>query len=93
MNPQAGGPQMPGSNTTTSQPNPQQGLMMSQTNTMAMGGGQITQNVVNSNGQPGTGLGVLGQGVPGSGMQPRIRMQVNRVICFYFYLFIFFNIH
>ncbi|CAG2058174.1 unnamed protein product, partial [Timema podura] len=52
MNPQGQGPQ-------TSQANQSQqgGILMSQTNTMAMGGGQITQNVVNPGGigQQGTG--------------------------------------
>nr|CAD7463059.1 unnamed protein product [Timema tahoe] len=51
MNPQGQGPQ-------TSQANQSQqgGILMSQTNTMAMGGGQITQNVVNPGGigQQGT---------------------------------------
>lgn len=51
--------------------------MVSNTNTLAMGGGQITQNVVSSTGQPVAGIGVLGQNVPGSGMQPRMRMPVN----------------
>lgn len=66
-------PQLPSSNPTTSQPgSQQQGLMMSQTNTMAMGGGQITQNIVTSSSPSGAGLGnVIGQGVP------RMRMQVN----------------
>lgn len=86
MNPQSvGQPQMsgtppqqlpvsnPSSQTTAQQ---QQGLMMSQTNTMAMGGGQITQNIVTSSSPSGAGIGgVLGQNIPG-GMQPRIRMQV-----------------
>lgn len=85
MNPQSvGQPQMsgtppqqlpvsnPSSQTTAQQ---QQGLMMSQTNTMAMGGGQITQNIVTSSSPSGAGIGgVLGQNIPG-GMQPRIRMQ------------------
>lgn len=52
MNPQAGG-QMPmaagqqigGNNPNTSQSAQQQGLMMSQTNTHSMGGGQISQNL------------------------------------------------
>lgn len=54
MNPQGGG-QMPmgagnqqigGNNPVTSQQNAQQqGLMISQTNTLSMGGGQITQNL------------------------------------------------
>lgn len=81
MNPQAGGPmgtgnQMPCANTSSPQSQPQ-GLMMSQTNTLAMGGGQITQNVVNTNNQPGSGMGVLNQTVPGGAMQPRLRMPVN----------------
>lgn len=75
--PMGGGNQLPCSNTPTSQTPPQQqGLMMSQTNTIAMGGGQITQNVVNSNNQPGGGMGVLNQAVPGGAMQPRLRMPV-----------------
>lgn len=84
MNPQSGPqqlcgtpPQMAGSNTPTSQTTTQS-LMMSQTNTMAMGGGQITQNVVTSIGQSGPGIGnVLGQPVNTGGMQPRLRMQVS----------------
>lgn len=67
--------QMPGTNPSTSQPT-QQGLMISQTNAMTMGGGQITQNVVPSSAQGGPGMGVLGQAVPGGAMQPRIRMPV-----------------
>lgn len=66
--------QLPTSNPPTSQTpgTQQQGLMMSQTNTMAMGGGQITQNIVTSSSPSGAGLGnVIGQGVP------RIRMQVT----------------
>nr|CAD7574221.1 unnamed protein product [Timema californicum] len=56
MNPQGQGPQ-------TSQANQSQqgGILMSQTNTMAMGGGQITQNVVN----PG-GIGQQGSGAANS---------------------------
>ncbi|KAH0811821.1 hypothetical protein GEV33_010975 [Tenebrio molitor] len=80
INPQTSGaltmggtpPQMGGANPVTSQTT-QQGLMMSQTNTMAMGGGQITQNVVTSSGQPG----ILGQNVPGGAMRPTLRMQPN----------------
>ncbi|XP_031341690.1 mediator of RNA polymerase II transcription subunit 25-like isoform X2 [Photinus pyralis] len=67
-------PQLPVPNTsqTTTQ---QQSLMMSQTNTMAMGGGQITQNIVSASSPSGAGLGgVLGQNIPTS-MQPRLRMQ------------------
>ncbi|KAH1026501.1 mediator of RNA polymerase II transcription subunit 25 [Dendroctonus ponderosae] len=72
MNPQAGG-QMPmaagqqigGNNSNTSQSAQQQGLMMSQTNTHSMGGGQITQNLATQGqgpnlGQPGSGLGQPG---------------------------------
>lgn len=85
MNPQTAGPmgtgnQLPCSNTSTSQP-PQQPLMMSQTNTIAMGGGQITQNVVNTNAQPGPGMGVLNQNVPGGNMPPRLRMPVKTSRC------------
>lgn len=76
--------QLSGANTPTSQTTTQQGLMMSQTNTMAMGGGQITQNVVTSTGQTGPGLGgVLGQAVNAGGMPPRLRMPV-RVLYQYF---------
>lgn len=64
-------PQMGGANPVTSQTT-QQGMMLSQTNTIAMGGGQITQNVVTSSGQ----AGILGQNVPGAAIQPRLRMQV-----------------
>ncbi|KAI4462701.1 mediator of rna polymerase ii transcription subunit 25 [Holotrichia oblita] len=81
LNPQGGGNvpmnatpnQMQGPNTSTSQ-STQQGLMISQTNAMTMGGGQITQNVVPSTGQGGGNMGVLGQTVPAGAMQPRIRM-------------------
>lgn len=71
-------PQLQGNNPPTSQTTtPQQtGLMMPQTNTMAMAGGQITQNVVTSSGQPGI-AGVMSQA--GGGMQPRIRMQVSYI--------------
>ncbi|KAK9886904.1 hypothetical protein WA026_019161 [Henosepilachna vigintioctopunctata] len=77
MNPQSGSPLSVGGapnqmipNPTTSQPG--QGLMI-QTNPIAMGGGQITQNVVSSSGQPNVPFkNVLGQNVPGGGMQPRI---------------------
>lgn len=70
LNPQGSGaltmggtpPQMGGNNPGTSQ------TMMSQTNNMALGGGQITQNIVTSSGQGG----ILGQNVPGG---PRLRMQ------------------
>lgn len=73
--------QLSGANTPTSQTTTQQGLMMSQTNTMAMGGGQITQNVVTSTGQSGPGLGgVLGQAVNAGGMPPRVRMPVRDLI-------------
>lgn len=59
------------SQTTT----PPQSLMMSQTNTIAMGGGQITQNIVSASSPSGAGIsGVLGQNIPTS-MQPRLRMQ------------------
>lgn len=85
MNPQAAGnvpmsaapTQMPGTNTSTSQTT-QQSLMISQTNAMAMGGGQITQNVVPSTGQGGGNMGVLGQSIPAGAMQPRIRMPVYK---------------
>ncbi|KAJ8964091.1 hypothetical protein NQ317_004944 [Molorchus minor] len=68
-------PQMSGANTVTSQQNQsQQNLLISQTNTISMGGGQITQNV-NSSGQPGQGMGgMIGQSVS-PGMRPNIRMQ------------------
>ncbi|XP_045479240.1 mediator of RNA polymerase II transcription subunit 25 [Harmonia axyridis] len=76
LNPQTGSPLPMGgapnpmiANPTTSQP--AQGMMI-QTNPIAMGGGQITQNVVSSSGQPVSFKGVLGQNVPGGGMQPRI---------------------
>ncbi|KAF7285039.1 mediator of RNA polymerase II transcription subunit 25-like isoform X2 [Rhynchophorus ferrugineus] len=67
MNPQAAGQlpmsnaqQMGGANPVTSQ-NAQQGLMISQTNTLSMGGGQINQNV-SVTGQPGGSMGqTLGQ--------------------------------
>lgn len=68
--------QMQGPNTSTSQTT-QQGLMISQTNAITMGGGQITQNVVSSTGQGGGNMGVLGQTVPAGAMQPRIRMPVR----------------
>lgn len=69
-----GNPQAPlgqgSTNPATSQPPNQQGIMMSQTNTMAMGGGQITQNVVTSTSQQSNinpnqqqNVGVLGQQV------------------------------
>lgn len=73
--------QMSGTNTSTSQTT-QQGLMISQTNAMTMGGGQITQNVVPSSGQGGGNMGVLGQPVPAGAMQPRIRMPVSSEIYF-----------
>lgn len=84
INPQTGVPMNPGnqlpcSNTSTAQTPPQQPLMMSQTNTIAMGGGQITQNVVNTNNQPGGGMGVLNQNVPGAAMQTRLRMPVSGI--------------
>lgn len=51
---------------------------MSQTNTMAMGGGQITQNVVTSSSQPNQpGIGVLGQQVNPATMSPRLTLQVS----------------
>lgn len=81
INPQTGSP-MPigtppqmGANPATSQPG-QQGMMMAQTNPIAMGGGQITQNVVSSTGQQNVPFkavqGVMGQNVPGSNMAPRM---------------------
>lgn len=48
----------------------QGGILMSQTNTMAMGGGQITQNVVSTTGQQQTLVN------PG-GPQGQINMPVN----------------
>ncbi|XP_019877940.1 mediator of RNA polymerase II transcription subunit 25 isoform X2 [Aethina tumida] len=67
-------PQM-GVNNPVSSQSPQQGMMISQTNTLSMGGGQITQNVVTSSGQQNPGMGgVMGQNVPGVGMRPNIRM-------------------
>ncbi|XP_050304087.1 mediator of RNA polymerase II transcription subunit 25-like isoform X1 [Anthonomus grandis grandis] len=63
MNPGQPGSQLPmgtmgtaGNNPVTSQQNAQQGMMISQTNTMSMGGGQITQNL-NPQGQAGSSLG------------------------------------
>ncbi|KAJ8943634.1 hypothetical protein NQ318_005635 [Aromia moschata] len=75
INPQVGAaPQMTGANPVTSQ-NTQQNLLISQTNTLSMGGGQITQNV-NSAGQPGQSMGgIIGQNVTQGGMRPNIRMQ------------------
>ncbi|KAG5897917.1 hypothetical protein JTB14_014033 [Gonioctena quinquepunctata] len=65
-------PQMPGSNPATSQNN-QQNLLP--TNSLSMGGGQITQNNVSSMGQPGQGMGgIIGQNVAPGGMRPNIRM-------------------
>lgn len=80
MNPQVGQvgqvgtpPQMAGPNAATPQ-NIQQNLLISQTNTMSMGGGQITQNV-SSTGQPGQGMaGIINQNVSPAGMRPNIRM-------------------
>lgn len=91
QNPMGGGtpPQMGGAggnNPTTSQATQQQGLMMSQTNTLAMGGGQLTQNVVTSSGQPG----ILGQQQAPPGMQTRLRMPVFyfllSILCLFFFL-------
>ncbi|XP_022903004.1 mediator of RNA polymerase II transcription subunit 25-like [Onthophagus taurus] len=66
----------PGNSPVTSQ-STQQGLMISQTNTMTMGGGQITQNVVPQTGQGAPGMNVLQANVVSGapGMPPRIRMQ------------------
>lgn len=81
INPQTGSPLSMGgapnqmiANPATSQP--AQGMMI-QTNPIAMGGGQITQNVVSSSGQPVSFKGVLGQNVPGAGMQPRLGLGVS----------------
>lgn len=52
----------------------QGGILMSQTNTMAMGGGQITQNVVSSNAPPQTLTS-------NSGPQTQMNMQVT-LVCF-----------
>ncbi|KAJ3657511.1 hypothetical protein Zmor_009307 [Zophobas morio] len=70
LNPQTSGALAQMGNSPVTSQTTQQGLMM-QTNTMAIGGGQMTQNVVTSSGQPG----ILGQNVPGGGMPPRIRVQ------------------
>lgn len=51
----------------------QGGILMSQTNTMAMGGAQITQNVVPSNQQQNL--------APSSGPQGQINLQVNHLFC------------
>lgn len=74
MNPQVGTPpQMTGGNPVTSQ-NTQQNLLISQTNTLSMAGGQITQNV-NSAAQPGQGMtGIITQNVSPGGMRPNMRM-------------------
>lgn len=48
----------------------QGGILMSQTNTMAMGGGQITQNVVSTNAPPQTLTST-------SGPQTQMNMQVT----------------
>lgn len=74
LNPQVGTPpQMSGGNPVTSQ-NAQQNLLISQTNTLSMGGGQITQNV-NSSTQSSQGMpGMIGQNVSPAGMRPNIRM-------------------
>lgn len=50
-----------------------QNILMSQTNTMAMGGGQITQNVVSTNAVPQTLSST-------SGPQSQINMQVTQTI-------------
>ena len=50
----------------------QGGILMSQTNTMAMGGGQITQNVVSSNAPPQTLTSSIGP-------QTQMNMQVIQV--------------
>lgn len=81
-----GNPQTPLSqgnpNPATSQPpNSQQGIMMSQTNTMAMGGGQITQNVVTSTSQNQPNVNLLGQ-VNQSTMSPRMCQVGFRMIYF-----------
>lgn len=74
-----GNPQPPlgqgSQNPATSQPpNSQQGIMMSQTNTMAMGGGQLTQNVVTSSSQQNQppNVNLLGQQVNPNTMSPRM---------------------
>lgn len=77
INPQVGqvggSPQMSGANPITSQNN-QQNMMISPTNTLSMGGGQITQNVSTSS-QPGQGMGgIINQNVSPGGMRPNIRM-------------------
>ncbi|XP_023012280.2 mediator of RNA polymerase II transcription subunit 25 isoform X2 [Leptinotarsa decemlineata] len=77
INPQVvNSPQMPGSNPVTSQ-NTQQNLLIPPTNSLTMGGGQITQNnVVGATGQPGQVMGgMIGQNVAQGGMRPNIRMQ------------------
>ncbi|CAG9861461.1 unnamed protein product [Phyllotreta striolata] len=70
---QVGNPaQMSGANPITSQN--QQNMLISPTNTLSMGGAQITQNV-NSAGQPVQGMGgIINQNVAAGGMRPNIRM-------------------
>lgn len=64
---------MSGGNPVTSQ-NAQQNLLISQTNTLSMGGGQITQNV-NTSTQSNQGIpGMINQNVSPAGMRPNIRM-------------------
>lgn len=69
-------PQLSAGNPATSQ-NTQQNLLISQTNTLSMGGGQITQNV-NSSTQSSQGLpSMIGQNVSPAGLRPNIRMPGN----------------
>jgi mediator of RNA polymerase II transcription subunit 25 len=55
----------------------QGGILMSQTNTMAMGGGQITQNVISANAPPQTLTS-------NSGPQTQMNMQVTWTYCYIF---------
>ncbi|XP_056630408.1 mediator of RNA polymerase II transcription subunit 25-like isoform X1 [Diorhabda sublineata] len=76
-NPQVGqvsnSPQMSGTNAITSQ-NAPQNMLISPTNTISMGGGQMTQNV-NTTSQQGQGMaGIINQNVSSGNMRPNIRM-------------------
>lgn len=61
MQQQGGGGGGNPSQVTTQQQQQQQGLVMPQTNTMAMAGGQITQNIVTSSASPTVMGGMMGQ--------------------------------
>ncbi|KAJ8922602.1 hypothetical protein NQ315_007633 [Exocentrus adspersus] len=75
LNPQVGAPPQMGVASPVTSQNTQQNMLISQTNTISMGGGQITQNV-NSGGQPGQGMGgMIGQSMSPGGIRPNIRMQ------------------